>query len=693
MNIKSLLSTAALLSVCGVAYAFPDYTLYPVDGSTLDSNQSLGNFNLTFGSSDEIVVSDGAMAILENEEQGDEIYSTRVSTFAGMGGLLIVNFDSDEIEVNGTWNLEIPAGTFTVNGEENPVIQASYSLNDRNLNVSEYPQIELVSIDPAEGSKIPVWGGEDFTRLYLKTTDDDAVNYIEWTLYDVTKGEEEGVREYIRQGNDNRYDPNRYVGNNDDLWADGLFCAIGGDTKLLLDHKYMLTLRFCGIGYDIETNQYPSSFQIQQSTELFTQVYYYGAIPAQEYSPYTLEDITPDPETYEITNPDLGHFDVTYSGPVKPVKFVYPVMTSVVAPAGTYEAVDPDEDGYATKWTFTFDKSVLEAALGSIFVTISAMDANGLYVRGNSGMDFDDIDYAMEWNCNCGADVLTSVDPVDGSFVEELYTITVSNEKGKVMNISYLTAEPVQIVSKGREVVRELGEPVRSEDGTSMTWNFEPIMEPGAYTLMIPKSYFNVGEEFESTTVNATQFTYYIDQPQTGELVYDVIPTVVTPADNATVEDLSVIVLDFANVTFADYEALAYVYRVDDADDVLVTEADIRDNVNSDYWNPTIYDVILKNPVTELGTYKVVIPAESLGDEEWLETMYSTPVGHTNPEIVLVYNVGSVGVDSVLNSSDETVTVYNIHGVEVLRGADAAAVKALPAGIYIINGKKIVIGK
>ena len=148
MNIKSLLCTAALLSVCGVTYAFPSYTLYPADGSTLDSNLSLGNFNLTFGSSDEIVVSDGAEASLENEEQGDFISSTRVGTFPRMGGVLIVNFDSDEIVVNGTWNLEIPAGTFTVNGEENPVIRASYDLNDRNLNISEYPQIELVSIDP-----------------------------------------------------------------------------------------------------------------------------------------------------------------------------------------------------------------------------------------------------------------------------------------------------------------------------------------------------------------------------------------------------------------------------------------------------------------------------------------------------------------------------------------------------------------
>ncbi len=692
MNIKSLLCTAALLSVCGVTYAFPSYTLYPADGSTLDSNLSLGNFNLTFGSSDEIVVSDGAEASLENEEQGDFISSTRVGTFPGMGGVLIVNFDSDEIVVNGTWNLEIPAGTFTVNGEENPVIRASYDLNDRNLNISEYPQIELVSIDPEEGSKLPFWGGPDFTQLRIKTTDDSAVNYMEWVLYDVTNGEEEGVREYIHQGNDNRYDPNRYGGDESDLWADGLFCAIGGDTKLLLDHKYMLTLRCAGIGYDLATNQYPSGFQIEQSTEMFTKVYYYGAIPPQEYSPYKLESISPDPENYEITNPDLGYFEVTYSGPVKPVKFEYFVMTSVNASAGTYEAIDPNEDGYASKWTFTFDKSVIESARAGIFVTISAMDADGLYVRGNANMDFDDINYSMNWQCNCGADVVISLSPEASSVVEELSSITVGNEEGKRMNFSYLTSEPAQIVSMEREVIRELGEPVNGEDGTTMIWNFEPITEPGTYVLMIPKGYFNIGEEYDGTNSNATQFTYYVEGVQTGELAYDWVPSSITPADNATLNDLSVMVLDFENVTFADFEAVASVYKVEETEDVFVTEATFSDNANSDYWNPTIYDLTLKTPVSEFGTYKVVIPAASFGDGQWFETRFYEAVGRTNPEIVLVYNIGSVGVDSIL-SSNENATVYNIQGVEVLRDADASAVKALPAGLYIINGEKVVVGK
>ena len=42
-------------------------------------------------------------------------------------------------------------------------------------------------------------------------------------------------------------------------------------------------------------------------------------------------------------------------------------------------------------------------------------------------------------------------------------------------------------------------------------------------------------------------------------------------------------VLDFENVTFADFEAVASVYKVEETEDVFVTEATFSDNANSDY--------------------------------------------------------------------------------------------------------------
>lgn len=50
---------------------------------------------------------------------------------------------------------------------------------------------------------------------------------------------------------------------------------------------------------------------------------------------------------------------------------------------------------------------------------------------------------------------------------------------------------------------------------------------------------------------------------------------------------------------------------------------------------------------------------------------------------------GTVSVDTVLR--DGSYDVFNLQGIRILSGADAATVKSLPAGIYIINGKKMVI--
>lgn len=50
---------------------------------------------------------------------------------------------------------------------------------------------------------------------------------------------------------------------------------------------------------------------------------------------------------------------------------------------------------------------------------------------------------------------------------------------------------------------------------------------------------------------------------------------------------------------------------------------------------------------------------------------------------------GTTSVDTVLQEG--SYDVVNMQGIRILSGADATAVKALPAGIYIVNGKKMVI--
>ncbi len=58
---------------------------------------------------------------------------------------------------------------------------------------------------------------------------------------------------------------------------------------------------------------------------------------------------------------------------------------------------------------------------------------------------------------------------------------------------------------------------------------------------------------------------------------------------------------------------------------------------------------------------------------------------------VKVSTSGQSGIDSILNDADATADVYNLQGICVRRAATAADVKALPAGIYIVNGAKVAV--
>ncbi len=830
-----------MLATTLAAYAFPTYTISPADGKSFTQVGEMVTFNVSFTTS--YSVNSGAQATLFNEETGDEAYSTSFSDFMGMA--IIIKFDASEITSNGTWTLTIPAGTITADGEENPVITASYTLNDPSLSSSSvtYPEIKLVSTDPADGARLRALGGSQFPTITtpgtttgtthvmkIVTDNDEAVNHIEWSFYDVT---DENNPAYVASGNDNRYDPNRFPGYTGDTWADGIFCVISHDSDELIEgHKYKMELNFYGIGYDPATNQYPTPKQLASSLELSTALYFEGQTAATVYSPYTVETVSPDPTNYTIESVEFGRFTMTYTGPVKPTQFIYAQSTGVTPTAGTYTAIEPDEKGYAKVWEFVFDQSVLENSLGYLNVTIEAQDADGLYVKGNADYDQNNFDYKMAWYCNLGADKITSVSPLDGATVEALSSITVGNDADLVMALTYVATEKPYITTMGREAVRTLDEPVFSADEKTATWTFDPITEDGVYILVIPRQYFNIGEQTNSTTSNATEFRYIVEAPHSG-VTTDLVPSDVNPADGSEVETLSTITITFPETAYilADEDTQGYVaanlYKVtNDGDEFIETVSPI-DNIESNWLNPTIYDYNLTTPLTEAGTYKLVIPegqyfdddydqswfeygkinpeltytwvikgvdtpsadgvvydlvpvtvnpadgakveeistivvtfgettfpvqdpvtydmsrpaylykVTETGDElvesvypddnalsDWLfPTIYDfnfTKVteagtykfvitkgsfgdgdyangdqteGHTNAELVYTYTIdgGSSALDTIGVGENETYTVYGLDGVLLLNGADKAALSNLNKGLYIVNGKKVVI--
>lgn len=641
MNYKSLLCVVAMCAASGVAQAFPDYSWYPKAGGEFDSNQYLSNIQLKMPTATSIVIAENASPYLMSED-GDKVACTQVKDLSSMEkGTVAFAFDETNIKANGEWTLTVPEGTLTVDGEANAKLSVSWILKDPNLGLGEYPQITLVSIDPADGSKLPSWGGENLTQVKIKTSDDAAVNYIQWELYDVT----DGAKEYIRSGNDNRYDLNRY-GNDKDQWADGLFIAVGGDIKLVLDHTYRLDLLFCGIGYDLLTNQYPNPLQISASKELETSVTYIGLTPPQEYAEATYVSVTPDPETFTIDNPENAFFEITYSAPAQPVAFTYPLGAgSGVADAGEWFVTDGfevDAKGLATNWTFVFKESVVNKAEGTLTCNIQSMDADGRYVKGNADMDFDDINYQISWNCNCNAPALTSVNPAAFAELESLSSITISNATGVTMEVSGAVADKVQIMTRTGEIIAVLDAPAFSDDAKQATWTFDPITKEGAYILIIPASYFILGGAESGYPNNVATFEYYVANGSAAAAL-DLYPSSVNPEDFAVLESLSDVTLTFDEVTFTllDGAPLVQVYKLNGPNADFVMTIDPVDGsafVPNDFYNPTAYTLHFGG-ITEEGTYQILFPERLFFDGEYDESMGKE--GHANPEFTVTYTVGS----------------------------------------------------
>ena len=103
--------------------------------------------------------------------------------------------------------------------------------------------------------------------------------------------------------------------------------------------------------------------------------------------------------------------------------------------------------------------------------------------------------------------------------------------------------------------------------------------------------------------------------------------------------------------------------------------------------------------LTEAGTYLLVIPAGTFGDDVFAA---DPKTGHSNPELTYTYTIKApepVEPDEPDKPSSITetqqdaghITVYNLQGVPVLETDDAAALKTLQNGAYIVNGKKMII--
>lgn len=263
---------------------------------------------------------------------------------------------------------------------------------------------------------------------------------------------------------------------------------------------------------------------------------------------------------------------------------------------------------------------------------------------------------------------ITFPDPVDG--------IDVNIMSGNIGEYATLTC--------GDKVIKATGINAGIRDLQTAYITFPETTDPGTYVFNLDKEVLKdydeseTADEGEGYSVNPPiKATYTIkgaSVPETTMSVYTI-----DPADGAELEGIHVIDIVFPKTTDKDgidYFTMNYEAYLE-KDGVIVETTTNLEIVG--YYDQA--QITFDRSIREPGVYTFVLPADTFYD---CSTEGDEAVA--NPEIRATYIVKGIvdGVDNIaVDSADKT--VYDLFG----RKLDNAA--KLPAGIYIVNGKKTIV--
>lgn len=157
----------------------------------------------------------------------------------------------------------------------------------------------------------------------------------------------------------------------------------------------------------------------------------------------------------------------------------------------------------------------------------------------------------------------------------------------------------------------------------------------------------------------------------------------ITPADGSTVETLSYVLFRFSYFPSAsEDEALQPRLHAENSEENIAVEFTTLKEDGSGHVHMMEAALKVVEPITTNGTYILEVP-----------TGYFIDANNKAIEgVTLKYTVqNDTGVEEILGTDVNSWTVYNTAGIKVLETTDAAKVKALPKGLYIINGVKSIV--
>jgi len=407
-------------------------------------------------------------------------------------------------------------------------------------------------------------------------------------------------------------------------------------------------------------------------------VYSFDLISAGEayvYSDVVLQNHIADPY---LLNSEETTYTLEFSGPAT-VKKVVLNQGMGMSSECEVKAVEGSND---QTWIVTIPASALSES--QILINVFAEDKEHRAI--NKALDYtcptdggDNVWLPITLEAEFNKPAFT-VEPASESVVEKIDVITFSYSKP--INPSYAISDKIEIrTNNGYTLLYSLGfDDVKRPEGYEGTDKLcivfdEPITTPGNYIIDVPSGFFNLGEEFEGASSRATTIYYEIKAQSTDDVTVTLDPA---PGTVTEIPDKIIVTLTEAqsagtngiNPTLTDEKGNSY-------------GIDLQIYWDGE-WNQLEMN-LANGAITADGTYTLTIPAGALTWDDNSDNV-------NKEDIVFTYIIGTgTGIDNIVANAGGKVDVYTINGVSVLRNADAAAVKALKKGLYIINGKKVVI--
>ncbi len=273
-----------------------------------------------------------------------------------------------------------------------------------------------------------------------------------------------------------------------------------------------------------------------------------------------------------------------------------------------------------------------------------------------------------------------TISPAERSTLDRLETITVTCEEGiaatsdlKITAEGYTTAFTVK-QTDSKTLTITAAEPLTTDNNRDLSININAgdiILNPDGMNMILP-----VPTKYGVRTM----VKYVLNGNAPAATIEEV-----SPANGSTVEELSHFVFTFSY--YAGHSEDASLQPKLYAEGKEWTYALEQTLENSDGSMIGMMQAALKTtePLRGNGIYYLEIPTGYFTDAN----------GKAIEGITLKYTVKNdsgeiAGIEDVIAESKNGWTVYTTMGVKVVETTDASIINALPSGIYIINGKKVV---